>query len=92
MRTGRLDPLPARTMALQQVGGQVLKSDERAFVRVREAATILGISKSAAYELANSWLTTGGRAGLPAVRVGRCTLVPRAALARLAAVGSDTTV
>ena len=50
---------------------------------------ILGISKSAAYELANSWLATEGQAGLPAVRVRRCILVPRAALDRLAAVGSD---
>lgn len=50
---------------------------------------ILGISKSAAYELANSWLATEGQTGLPAVRMGRCILVPRAALARLAAVGSD---
>ena len=39
---------------------------------------ILGISKSAAYELANSWLATEGQTGLPAVRMGRCILVPRA--------------
>ena len=70
-------------------GGDVLKTEERAFVRVGEAAMILGISKSAAHELANSWLATEGRAGLPAVRMGRCILVPRAALDRLAAVGSD---
>jgi excisionase family DNA binding protein len=64
------------------------KGGERAFVRVREAAVILGISKSAAYELANAWLATEGQAGLRAVRMGRCILVPRAALERLAAVGS----
>ncbi len=66
-----------------------MKSGERAFVRVPEAAMILGISKSAAYELANAWLVTEGQAGLPAVRMGRCILVPRAALERLAAIGSE---
>jgi excisionase family DNA binding protein len=75
--------------ASEMPGSDVLKTEERAFVRVGEAAMILGISKSAAYELANSWLATEGRAGLPAVRMGRCILVPRAALDRLAAVGSD---
>lgn len=66
-----------------------LKTEERTFVRVGEAAMILGISKSAAYELANSGRATEGRAGLPAVRMGRCIFVPRAALDRLAAVGGD---
>jgi hypothetical protein len=65
-----------------------VKTVEPAFVRVRDAALILGISKSAAYELANAWLATEGRAGLPAVRLGRCILVPRAALERLADVGN----
>jgi excisionase family DNA binding protein len=73
----------------QHPGGDALKSREPAFVRVREAAVILGISKSAAYELANAWLATEGQAGLPAVRMGRCILVPRAALERLAAVGTE---
>ena len=43
---------------------------------------------TAAYELANAWLATDGQAGLPAVRLGRSILVPRAAIDRLAAVGS----
>jgi excisionase family DNA binding protein len=62
---------------------------ERAFLRVREAAPMLGISLSAAYELANAWLDSGGHAGLPAVRLGRSILIPRAAVDRLAAVGSQ---
>ena len=66
-----------------------MKSGEPALVGVREAAVILGISKSAAYELANAWLVTEGRAGLPVVRMGRCILVPRAPLERLSAVGSE---
>jgi excisionase family DNA binding protein len=64
---------------------------ERAFLRVREAAPMLGISVSAAYELANSWLDSGGQTGLPAVRLGRSILIPRAAVNRPAAVGSEDT-
>ena len=62
---------------------------ERAFLRVREAAPMLGISVSAAYGLANAWLDSGGQGGLPAVRLGRSILIPRAAIDRLAAVGSQ---
>jgi excisionase family DNA binding protein len=58
------------------------------FLRVREAAGILGISASAAYELVNTWLATDGQSGLPAVRLGRTIRIPRAAIERLAAVGS----
>lgn len=66
-----------------------MKTGESAFLRVREAAVILGISNSATYEMANAWLATDGRAGLPAVRMGRCILIPCAAIDRLAAVGSE---
>ena len=67
----------------------MVRTGEAAFLRVREAAVVLGISNSAAYELANAWLATDGRTGLPAVRMGRRILIPRAAIDRLAAVGSD---
>ena len=70
-------------------GGVVVRTGESAFLRVREAAMVLGISNSAAYELANAWLESEGRMGLPAVRMGRRILIPRAAIDRLAAVGSD---
>ena len=45
---------------------------------MREAATCLGISKSLAYELANS-----GSFPVPVLRLGRRMVVPRAALMRL---------
>jgi excisionase family DNA binding protein len=64
-----------------------VKTKEPAFLRVREAAVILGISRSATYELANAWLATDGQSGLPAVRVGRSILIPRNAIDRLASVG-----
>jgi excisionase family DNA binding protein len=66
-----------------------LKTGEPAFLRVREAAVILGLSRSATYELANAWLATDGQSGLPAVRMGRSILIPRTAIDRLAAVGGE---
>jgi hypothetical protein len=65
-----------------------MKSAEPAFLRIRDAAPMLGISRSAAYELANVWLNTEGQAGLPAIRLGRSIRIPRAAIERLAAIGS----
>lgn len=58
------------------------------FLRVEEAARILRISRSAAYELANAWLATDGSAGLPVIRLGRTIRVPRAAIERFLQVGS----
>lgn len=67
-----------------------VRSDELPpFLRVEEVARILRISRSAAYELANAWLATGGEAGLPAVRLGRTLRIPRAAVERLLSVGDD---
>ena len=44
------------TVVIPRSGGSVVRTAESAFLRVREAAVILGISNSAAYELANAWL------------------------------------
>ena len=54
------------------------------FLRVEEAARELQISRTAAYELARRWLVSGGREGLPAIRLGRSIRIPAAALDRLA--------
>lgn len=54
------------------------------FVNVDEAARLLGISRSLAYELANRWIESGSVDGLPTIRLGRRLLVNRAALERLA--------
>lgn len=59
------------------------------FLRVDEVARLLRISRSAAYELANSWLASGGEAGIPAVRLGRSLRIPRAAVERLLSIGAD---
>ncbi len=47
---------------------------------VEEAACILRIGRTAAYELANRWLGSGGTEGIPARRVGRLIRVPTAEL------------
>ena len=47
---------------------------------VEEAATVLRIGRTAAYELCRQWRTSGGRQGLPVVAFGRTLRVPKAAL------------
>ncbi len=55
---------------------------------VAEAAAELRIGRSKAYELARQYLATGGREGLPVIRVGAaCLRVPRWALLVLVHTG-----
>ena len=63
--------------------------EEPAVLTVEEAARILRIGRSAAYDQARRFIATGGAEGLPAVRLGRCLRVPRQALVRLLAVGDE---
>ncbi len=56
---------------------------------VEEAAHILRIGRSAAYEQARRYLATGGAEGLPVVRLGRLLRVPRQALVRLLSTHQD---
>ena len=58
------------------------------FLKVEEAARILRISRSAAYEQANVYLATNGATGLPVIRLGRSIRVPRAVIEALLATGS----
>jgi excisionase family DNA binding protein len=53
-----------------------VQTNERLVLRVEEAAAMLGISRNLAYELV-------GRGELPAVRLGRRIVVPRAAIETL---------
>jgi excisionase family DNA binding protein len=55
---------------------------QRMTVTVEEAATILGVGRNKAYEAARS-------GEIPAIRIGKRLLVPRAALKRLLAVGDQ---
>jgi transposase len=53
---------------------------ETEVLTVEEAASILRISRNAAYALARQWRVTGGQSGLPCLELGRCIRVPRSAL------------
>ncbi len=61
-----------------------------ALLTVEEAARVLRIGRTAAYELARRDLATGGAEGLRVVRVGRLLRVPRVALEQL--VGGPFTI
>lgn len=50
---------------------------------VEEAAVVLRISRTSAYELARVWRATGGAEGLPVIRLGGSLRVSRADLFRL---------
>jgi hypothetical protein len=55
---------------------------------VEEAATVLRIGRSLAYQLARRYLATGGAEGLPVMRLGSaCLRVPRWALIELVRTG-----
>jgi len=54
------------------------------FLTVEEAAAVLRIGRTSAYELARRWLATSWREGLPVIRLGRTLRVPQAALERIA--------
>jgi len=49
-------------------------------LRVDEAATILRISRSRAYEEVAAFQRTRGAEGLPSIRIGRCLRVPKRSL------------
>lgn len=61
---------------------QTLAADDRLTVSVDEAARLLGISRSFAYELC-------ARRELPAVRLGRRLVIPRRALLELIEEGTS---
>ena len=53
--------------------------DDRApdFLTVEEAAAVLRIGRSKAYELAREYLATDGASGMPVIRLGKQLRVPR---------------
>ena len=50
---------------------------------IDEAATILRISRNAAYAAAREWRATGGKTGIPCIEIGRTLRVPRSELDRM---------
>ena len=49
-------------------------------LRVDEAAALLRISRSRAYDEVAAYQRTDGAEGLPSIRIGRCLRVPKRAL------------
>lgn len=49
-------------------------------LRVDEAAAVLRISRSRAYDEVGAFQRTGGAEGLPSIRIGRTLRVPKRAL------------
>lgn len=56
-------------------------------LKVEEAAAVLRISRSKAYEMTTVYAATQGTAGLPCLRIGDCLRVPRFALKTLVTTG-----
>ena len=54
---------------------------------IDEAAGVLRISRTLAYQLAAEYQTSGGMSGLPCLRIAGCLRVPRWALLELALTG-----
>jgi len=50
------------------------------FLTVEQAAKVLQLGRSKAYELSVEWESTGGKSGLPFVWFGHQKRVPRAAI------------
>ena len=53
------------------------------FMTVEQAAEVLQLGRSKAYELTVEFEASAGRSGLPFIRLGRQKRVPRNAIARL---------
>lgn len=66
-----------------------MTSEDPTVLTVEEAAEMLRIGRSAAYEQARRFIASGGAEGLPAIRLGRCLRVPRQALVRLLEAGGE---
>jgi hypothetical protein len=58
---------------------------------IEEAASILRISRNAAYAAARQWRATGGKDGLPCIEIGRTLRVPREGLRRMLGVTPRST-
>lgn len=50
---------------------------------ISEAALVLRVGRTTAYKLAEEWRTSGGKSGLPVIRLGRRLVVRRVDLAQL---------
>jgi hypothetical protein len=74
------------------VGAQASFADLPLLLTVTQAAEVLSIGRSLAYQLARCYLATCGEEGLPVIRLGSCLRVPRWALVALVQTGQVVNV
>jgi hypothetical protein len=67
-------------VAIGIAGHSLHAGDEPLLLTVQAAARLLGIGRTLAYQETGKYLDSGGRKGIPAIRIGRCVRVPRAPL------------
>jgi hypothetical protein len=86
------DLLRRRTIFVRPDGPERLSAvmNVPEFLTVVEAARVLRIGRTVAYEQAARYEATGGAEGLPVMRIGRQMRVPRALLERRAGVPITT--
>ena len=70
------------------VGTETTRPENDLLLTIEEAAGVLRVGRSLAYDLARRYEETGGTAGLPNIRLSSgCRRVPRWALMELASTG-----
>ena len=79
--------MTVRTLARMPPTTRVHPPTNPRVLTVDEAASILRISRTTAYELAHEYLRTNGSAGLPALRLGRLIRIPRWAVDEMISTG-----
>ena len=88
---GALHQGPVRGSPRRTVGGMNAVPDalvpSTPLLTVEEAAKVLRIGRSLAYQLTGEYLGSGGTSGLPCIRLGGCLRVPRWALVELVMTG-----
>lgn len=67
-----------------------MKTRDIEVLTIQEAAQVLRISRGAAYALARRWRETGGREGIPCLKLGRTLRVPKDALHEMLAHAAST--
>ncbi len=75
------------TSPMSEVANLDQRPHEPLLYTVEEAAELLRIGRTLAYKLARKYEASGGREGLPVIRLGNCLRVPRWALLELACNG-----
>lgn len=60
---------------------------EKPVLMIDEAARVLRIGRTLAYQLAGEYQASGGTSGLPVISIGGCLRVPRWALVELMQTG-----